>query len=387
MAVLHRASWLVPVHSPPMKDGGVIIEQGRIVEVGSLASLSHSYVETIHHGQGILMPGLINGHCHLELSHFKVEGRYAKAGDMVGWIEELLASRQGESEIDVASPCYARLCEMADDGVDVLVDVGNDPSFTRAHKDLEVLFFHELLGLSDKAGTLMAHTLTDGGDDYTCHGPYSTNKNLMLRVKRHCVEAGTLFSIHVAESLAEKEFIYSGHGDFKDFLQRLGSWDGSFMGQAKSPVAYLDDLGLLDTQTLCVHCVHIDAQDISRLVRAHAKVCLCLGSNEYIGVGIPPVADLLDAGLKPCLGTDSSASNPQLSIWHEMNLVHHYYPEIASETILNMATANGAAALGRPNLGTLAAGGTTMIFVDYDGDHPCDYLSFDPTPKQVRRCL
>jgi cytosine/adenosine deaminase-related metal-dependent hydrolase len=136
-----------------------------------------------------------------------------------------------------------------------------------------------------------------------------------------------------------------------------------------------------------VHCVQIDATDIRTLQETGAGVCLCPGSNLYLGVGLPPVGDVLNAGIRPCLGTDSLASNPVLSIWREMNLLHDHFPAISAEEILAMATINGAHALHQPKYGQLQKGGVSMIFVDYDGNTPLNFLSFDLTPKNVSRCM
>lgn len=388
MAVLHRASWVVPVVSPPIENGGVIIDHGRIIEVDTFENLTSLYAQTIDHGEGILMPGLVNCHTHLELSHCHAEGQYTPAGDMVGWIRELLASRAIDPPELIAAQARKCLEDMYAEGVDLIADIGNDPSLTRDHiKGLQVLFFHELLGLSKQAAEFMLETMASGQSLYTCHAPYSTNKELLLQVKESCREVQQIFPIHTAESRAEVEFLQSGQGDFRRFIEELGGWDNSFTAPGCSPVQYLYDLDLLDNQTLCVHCVQVDDHDLQLLRQTKSRVCLCIGSNEYLGVGFPPVEEMLMAGLRPCLGTDSLASNPVLSMWREMNLIHHYYPNIPAITILNMATRNGALALGCPEYGGLAENQASMIFVKYTGQDPLEYLAFDTAQKHVARWL
>lgn len=388
-AVLHRASWVIPVVSPPIANGGVIVDNGMIVEVGEVAELTASYSRTIEHGGGILMPGLVNTHTHLELSHFHVEGQYDRAGDMVSWINELLATRATDDQPDhIQSQALRCLEDMYADGTALLGDIGNTPSsIQNPIAGLKILFFHELLGLSNQVATFMAASMEKGRSRYTCHAPYSTNKTLLLQVKEHCRENQHLFPIHTAESLAEVEFLRTGQGDFRRFIEDRGSWDGSFVVPQCSPVQYLYDLNLLDSQTLCVHCVHVDERDIQLLAETQSQVCLCLGSNAYIGVGLPPVGAMVQAGLSPCLGTDSLASNPSLSIWREMNLVHAHCPDLTPDVILEMATVNGALALGCPEYGSLAQDQVSMIFVKYGGDDPLDYLAFDSSIKHVTRCL
>lgn len=386
MTVLHRSSWVVPVNSAPIKNGAVLVEHGRIVKVAKSAEFQGVAAEIIDHGQGILMPGLVNGHAHLELSHCTASVN-KNLGDMVAWIADLLKFRESYFGGDIAFRAQECLSGMSDSGIDLIVDIGNDPSFARKSRDTRVLFFHELLGLSQKAAGFLVEVLESRARNYTCHAPYSTSLSLLQQVKKQTSALKHIMPIHVAESLAEMDFIKTGQGDFKLFLEERGFWDGSFKAPDASPVQYLNDIGLLDPDTLCVHCVHVDEDDLQTLHKTGAKVCLCLGSNEYLGVGLPPVTQMLEIGILPCLGTDSLASNPQVSIWREMNLVHQHFPSVTATQILHMATLNGARALQCPEYGALSVGAMSMIFVAYDGNTPLDYLSFDSSVKRVTRCM
>ena len=387
MATLHRASWVVPVTSHLIENGAVLVEDGHVAKVGTWQALQGICSQIIDHGDGILMPGLVNGHTHLELSHCTVTGHYGKPGDMVGWIADLLAFRESQQRVDQQQARQECLNSIYNEGVDLLVDIGNKPSMIQDKGGPKVFFRQELLGLSKKVAAHMATLLASDQTDYTCHAPYSTNKELLLQVKEKSRVKSTVFPIHLAESQAEQEFIRSGQGDFRDFIETRKGWDGSFEIPGCSPVEYLNHLGLLDDRTLCVHCVHVDNHDIQLLRETEAQVCLCLGSNKYLGVGVPPVAAMLRAGLLPCLGTDSLASNPVVSIWREMNLLHQSDSSLTSLEILAMATRNGGLALGCPEYGSLEKDAVSMIFVEYSGVEPLDYLSFDSAPKHVTRCM
>ena len=120
---------------------------------------------------------------------------------------------------------------------------------------------------------------------------------------------------------------------------------------------YLHQLGLLDDKTLCVHCIHVSEAEIRLLNKAGSKICLCPGSNRYLGVGKAPVAKYLQAGMLPSLGTDSLASNPEISMWREMQQLAEDHPDVDPTDILAMATAGGAEALGLDSeIGTLEPG-------------------------------
>jgi cytosine/adenosine deaminase-related metal-dependent hydrolase len=110
-------------------------------------------------------------------------------------------------------------------------------------------------------------------------------------------------------------------------------------------VQYLHQLGILDEKTLCVHCIHVSDNEIELLAQTGSWVCLCPGSNRYLGVGKAPVAKYLQSGILPALGTDSLASNPEISIWREMQLLAEDHCAVEHAVILAMATVAGAAAL------------------------------------------
>ena len=124
-------------------------------------------------------------------------------------------------------------------------------------------------------------------------------------------------------------------------------------------VQYLHDLGVLDKQTICVHCIHVTSGEVKILAETGAKVCLCPGSNRYLRVGKAPADMFLDNGILPALGTDSMASNPEISLWREMKILQEEHPEINPADIFAMATLGGAAALGIDNInGSLSPGNT-----------------------------
>lgn len=150
-------------------------------------------------------------------------------------------------------------------------------------------YYTELLGLSRQATLLALQVMQDhdDGHNFTCHAPYSTSAALLQSVKERAALLRRLYPLHVGESLDEVEFLATGHGPFRSFLEERGVWDGSFAVPGCGPVAYLERLGLLDELTLCVHCLHLDEAEIDLLARRRAGVCLCAGSNRFWGWGGP----------------------------------------------------------------------------------------------------
>ncbi|MEJ2033194.1 MAG: amidohydrolase family protein [Deltaproteobacteria bacterium] len=367
LRILHRAPLVVPMAGPTViSSGGVLCAYGRILAVGRFADLRSEAEVIAEHEECVLIPALVNAHAHLELSHLAALGREtaetASTG-MAAWIAALLQQRETAhaSDEEIAAAARAALADLQKAGTILVADIGNRPESAILGKgiNVEVLFFLEFLGLSRAAAEAgLTHlAATEAGTGCTAHAPYSTAPRLLQTLKRRASGANHLFPVHVAESWDEIEFLRTGNGPFLDLLEGRGVWDGSFTTPASGAVEYLENLKVLDHRTLCVHCVHLTEEEIAILAAHRAKVCLCPGSNRTLDVGRAPVTNLLDAGLRPALGTDSLASNPGLNLWEEMRLLREDHPEVAPKEIFAMATKNGAAALAADGqLGSLAPG-------------------------------
>ena len=344
---LHSAPWVVPVDGPVIADGGVVIKEGRICAVDSLPALRQQFpqLDPIHHPLAALTPALVNAHIHVELSHLVELSKVPLATSFTGWIQQLLALRdqQGATgeQVEAAARQTAEL--QYQQGCSVLVDIGNTDTGQVLTSDFpgRLLAYREYLGLA--AFTLeknLQRLATETETTRCCgHAPYSTHPRLLQALKKRAKDLGHVFPLHVAEPKAESEMLAVGRGEMVDFIQDRGFWDGSFIATGRSgSIRYLHQLGLLDEQTLCVHAVHVDTEEIEILAGEGSKVCLCPGSNRFLQVGKAPVPQYLAAGLLPALGTDSLASNPQLSLWREMALLAEDHPGIDAEAIFAMAT-------------------------------------------------
>ena len=371
--IIRRAPWLLPVSSPPVADGGIAVQAGRIAAVGPFREVRRSWpgAQVIEHPDCVLLPGLINAHAHLELSHLSQLGQQPAPPSFPAWIERLLAARSQASADDAAVLNAARqvLAQQQAEGVAVLADISNSgltSQLLAAEFSTRLLVFKEYLSLRTDSAEAALLRLQQESDKQPCtgHAPYSTHPLLLRGLKARARRLGHIFPIHTAESTAEIELLLSGQGELRVFLEQRGAWDGTFqpMGKAGGAVHYLHQHGLLDSRTLCVHCVHIDKEEIALLAASDAKVCLCPGSNRSLDVGKAPLASLLRQGILPAIGTDSLASTPQLSVWRELRLLAEEQPSVPPETLLAMATLGGAAALGLDKaLGSLEAGKEALI--------------------------
>ncbi|WP_051305661.1 amidohydrolase family protein [Desulfogranum mediterraneum] len=367
---IHQAPWVFPVGSPPLEQAGLAIRDGKILALGAEESLRAAYpaAALVAHPQSVLTPALVNAHIHLELSHLgELSAGEVLPSSFTAWVSSLirLRDRVGATGAAVEEAAAATVLQQYASGVSVLADIGNTgvgqatvPAFNG-----RLYPFKEYLGFSSRGLDHNLARLEQEPAQVSCsaHAVYSTHADLLKALKTRAAHKGEILPIHVAEPLAEIEMIRRGRGEMVEFLSRRGFWEPVFPQQQPDPaqgtIAYLHGLGLLDSETLCVHAVHVEAEEIKLLVESGAKVCLCPGSNRFLQVGQAPVGAYLEAGLLPALGTDSVASNPELSLWREMQLLHQDHPALDPLDIFAMATLGGAQALGlEDRLGTLAPG-------------------------------
>lgn len=332
---------------------------------------------------GILAPGLINAHCHLELSHFKQQ--IPEGGGLVEFLLAVVNKRKTPWPAgQVQQHIQDAAAEMAANGIVGVGDICNTTdavptkttSSLRWHNFVEVLNFSDATLHSRWAHNEAVHSqhLAAGltTSVLTPHAPYSVSAATFRALNK--ATAGKVISVHNQETLAEDQLFKSGNGDFARLyaLTQTEPLGGSGKSSLQTWLPYFTE-----GQTIVlVHNTYTTAEDI-RFARAHARQyglqlywCLCPGANRYIEKTLPPVALLLAEGATLLLGTDSYSSNWQLSIAAEIKLLADGFPNIPLEILLRAATANGAAALRWPGLGKLAIGtqpGICLLHTDAAG--------------------
>ena len=363
---IHTAPWVAPVKGPMLHDGGVAVAAGTIVAVDAQTSLRLQFAgaEVVDHPGCVLTPALVNAHTHLELSHLAELASEPHPGRFTDWIARLLALRErlgAEGEAAVTAARRA-LAEQYRSGVQVIADIGN----TGLGRDLaatfpgQMLAYKEYLGLAEFTLGKNLQRLAQEPSQVLCtgHAPYSTHPKLLHRLKARANSLDQIFPLHVAEPAAEAEVLAQGSGELVDFIRQRGFWDGSFQPSAAGgSIHSLHALGLLDARTLCVHAIHVSEAEIRLMADLDVKVCLCPGSNRFLRTGLAPARRYLEHGILPALGTDSLASNPEISLWREMHILAEDQPDLDPADIFAMATRGGAEALGLGHrFGTLAPG-------------------------------
>ncbi|MFQ5893938.1 MAG: amidohydrolase family protein [Nitrospinota bacterium] len=367
---LFAADWVVPVSSPPIPEGGVLVEGPRIVEVGRAQVLRRAGADEVRDLAGhLLLPGLVNPHTHLELSFLR--GRLRAASPFDRWVEALVGELLGADEATFTEAIRSGLAEVLAGGMTAVGDISRTgrsyPLLSEAGLKgtvfIEILGFHPrqemealeraeavLVRLAEKPVAALRVGITP-------HAPYSTSPGL-YREAALARRRGLPVAVHLAETPEEDLFVREGRGPLRDLLERLGVWDEDFPIPRCSPVAYLERLGVLDG-ALAVHCNTVDNQDdIGLLKAAGARVVLCPGSNAWFArPDRHPAPRMLQAGVPCVLGTDSLASNDRLDLLAEMSLCAAAHPELTPETVLHMGTDWAAEALGLAEVcGSLEAG-------------------------------
>ncbi|MFH1147045.1 MAG: amidohydrolase family protein [Pseudomonadota bacterium] len=372
---IYRAKWVFPVSSDPIEDGAVVVSANEIRDVGRFREIETTWSgEVIDNGPGAILPAFVNAHTHLELSVMR--GRLSGEGGFAGWIRQLIELRGKLSREEIGKAIRDELASMNKQGIRLVGDTGNTPASFQPCRDargIETVFFREYLGFNETRTKEAKNTLLKTGDlfDYddsfhlAAHSPYTVSEELFRFLKQWTNKHGKMLSVHLGESVEESEFLTHGNGPLMDLLIERSAWNEKFEPPGKTPVSYLDRLGVLDRNTICVHLVHLSQEEMKTLAERRVRCCLCPRSNLFLRVGFPNISGLLDHGISPALGTDSPASNDSLSMLDEMACVHKHEPGIPPEDILKMATLNGACLLDRDyRLGSLAPGkDSEMIFI------------------------
>ncbi|MDY0352307.1 MAG: amidohydrolase family protein [Desulfobulbaceae bacterium] len=367
--LLHRAPWVVRVDGPAIADGAVAVRAGSIVGVGPARELNKQYpgAPVREHEHCTLTPPLVNAHIHLELSHLHIPRCRQEVAGFTDWIAALLDLRQQLGATGAAVETAARRIMQVqhDSGVIAMGDIGNTDLGLRLSQEFPgaLLPFREFLGRSPATRRTVREQLGREPDDrmFTAHAPYSTHAELIQSLKFRARRLNHPFPIHVAEPASEGDLLSRATGELYTFLRERGFLDDTYQPPAGADnfgsVRYLHSLGVLDERTICVHCIHVSVEEVMILAETGARVCLCPGSNRYLQVGTAPAALFLRHGILPALGSDSLASNPELSIWREMRILQENAPDIDPARIFAMATLGGASALGLAGMyGTLAPG-------------------------------
>jgi cytosine/adenosine deaminase-related metal-dependent hydrolase len=364
-------AWLGPGR---VEEGwGLRIEDGIVREVGPLRRLRQGRPvgETVVDcGRSVLMPGLVNAHVHLELGWLR--DRLSARGGFASWVRELgrlrleESARLGAAAMERQTELSIRLGaqEMLHHGTTAFLDVSNTGLVAKAvpgSRGARVFAALECIGLDrsraasilERAGEYLAEG--DRGLVRTlvaAHALYSCSIPLLKGLASLGADRGPR-TIHLMESREEADLFGLGMGPLRAFVDEICPENDLLSGE--DPLDRLEKSGLAPGPLLAVHGYALEPRQIQRLARWGANLCLCPSSRRFFLHPPIPFAEILRHRLPVCLGTDSLASAPSLSLWREMRALKEENPGLEPGRILSWATEGGARALGLPG-GRLAQG-------------------------------
>jgi cytosine/adenosine deaminase-related metal-dependent hydrolase len=347
----------------PIDDGLMVVQDNIIQDIGPYKDLKPhlSQIQITELPSEIIIPGLINAHTHMELSH--LYGRTFLGHGFESWVKSLLSLPLKGIEKKTLSKA---ITDSSTSGTVCIGDISGHKPLTILQalnsQKLNYRLFIEFLGFKSplkdkpqwpkKIPAIHNPFISAAG-----HALYSTHPHTFQVLKNWTTLNCRPLSIHLAEHPGEVELLTTGRGAFTELMKNL-LLPEEFIPPGISPVAYADQLGILDTNTLAVHCVHINKQDIEIMKQRGVSICLCPRSNAFIGVGRAPWEQLHSQGLPLCLGTDGLCSNNDLNLWNEAQyLLRHWKTSVNLYEIIQWMTVNSAKALGVSDFfGTLESG-------------------------------
>jgi len=358
--IRYHARYVLPIVSAPIERGTVAVDGERIAYVGARTHAPAG--DDVDLGDVLLMPGLVNAHCHLELTAMR---GFLEGMNFRQWIVRLTtskravldramlldAARYGIAEgVRAGITTYADTC---DSGVafDAMIERG-----------VRGIMYQEVFGpdpaqceasmreLRAKVDALRPRETPLVRVGISPHAPYTVSDELFSAASAYARDERLQVAIHIAESELESQLVRDGAGDFADGLRRRGI---AVSPRARTPISLLSSLGVLAARPLLIHCVRVDDGDLRAIADANCPVAHCPASNAKLGHGIAPLGELLDVSIDVGLGSDSMASNNYMDILGEARLAvlaqrtrRGARARVDAARALALATIDGARALG-----------------------------------------
>jgi aminodeoxyfutalosine deaminase len=383
--VIFAAGTLIPVSSPPIQDGAVLVRDGRIAAVGSLADLGRENpdVEIRFFPNYTMIPGAVNAHAHLGFRRKDAP----EGGTFSGWLGRLIerlpekeawtaeAARDSAREAIVAGTTYMAESSPYGECLPQLAESGMAGT-------VYAEFFPHEIGSPEEAVEFIvgkAKELQQGLPErvnarVSVHSPYTVDPESSRLAARRTRELGWRLAIHLSESPEEVEFVREGTGGLADIF---GS--NEWGGVGVSPVRYARNIELLAPQTIAAHlATGVSEEDLKILAQSGVAAAHCPRSNDFLGCGVSPVPAMVESGIRVGMGTDGLWSSPSMNLFEETLFAVKLHGMKGAEG-LELATLGGARALGiEGETGTIEVGKWADLAVvetsGEDGDPELDVL-------------
>jgi cytosine/adenosine deaminase-related metal-dependent hydrolase len=361
-----RARVVVTMDGPPIENGAVVLSDDRITEVGKFPEISKRYSgeEVVDLGEQALLPGLINAHCHLDYTCLR--GKIPRQESFTDWIRAINVEKARLSPEDYVASINEGFAEVNRFGTTTIANLTAFPELvSHIQPPIRTWWFAELIDVRDPS---RANEIVDLAVEklkatehwgLAPHTPFTASANLYGRCEENARSEDVLLTTHLAESREEMSMFRDASGPLYEFLKEIGRDMGDCGGETplEQFVGCLGDASL--PNWIVVHLNEFVQNDFDLLKGWTTKFSIvhCPRSHEYFGHSPFQFERLRELGFNICLGTDSLASNDDLSLFAEMRAFQKEFPDVSSEEILKMVTVYGARALRQDNaLGKVRCG-------------------------------
>lgn len=385
--IIH-ADHVLPGDAPAIADGAIIVgDDGHILEVGSASDVLVRHAGPgVERVNGVVFPGLVNAHTHVELSSMR--GKVSGGRGFVPWLDDLVTTRT-ETAPDEDAECIRRgIDEIVRSATVAVGDVSNTlmPVGELARAGLAGCIFHEVLGMDRgvvlrRIDGLLAEVeervpvwpTPDLAYAPSPHTLYTLHEDAARALLESAARRGLRTSLHLAEHAAERRAVEHGDGPMPAWYEQRLKQRPEWPRRPLFDVA--ESVSALRPGVLLVHLADARPDELARVAASGASVVLCPRSNLTIEGRLPPFYAVREAGIEAALGTDSLASNASLDVLAEARALADRFSGVPALELVRMATWNGARALGRSDLGRIARGTCPGLFA-VDGDISGDAAAF-----------
>ena len=350
-----RARTVVPMASDPIENGAVVANKSEITGVGRFDEIRRQHGgDVLDLGEMILMPGLINAHCHLDYTVLR--GKIATQTQFTDWIRAINAEKAKLSEQDYIESIQDGFSEALRFGTTTIANLTAFPQLVASIEEpIRTWWFGELIDVRspERADQIVAdavdHLKSSSRWGLAPHAPFTASRRLYSRCEEIARRENVLLTTHLAESRDEMQMFRDGTGAAFDFLKNIGRSMEDCGGE--TPVARFLRMRTVDNRWIIAHLNEVDAADFEPLQAAPKfHIAHCPRSHSFFGHAPFALERLRTMGFNVCLGTDSLASNSDLSLFSEMRELIQKKPKLPPRAVVEMATVNGAQAIGQRNL-------------------------------------
>lgn len=387
------ANYIFPVNGKPIRNGIVVLDSKNIVVDIVDPKGNEKEYESMEFHNGVIVPGFVNTHCHLELSHLK--GKLKQTDGIASFVSQIRNLRRVET-IEITDSINQAISILEKNGTVAIGDICNTNDSFNAKRKSDIYFhnFIELFGLnSSEAGKKMSSALkifnsiyrTKGAKSLTPHSTYSISDELWRMINIELKKSSSIASIHFGESLQEYQILKNRTGQLAENFNALKFPIN--LPDCSNPFEVVERFIPRTSQTLFIHNTFSTREEVLQLINHFddSFFVLCPSSNLFIEGKLPDLPMLIELGANLAIGTDSLASSDTLSVFDQVIILLNKFPEVSFTDAIKWATLNGAKALNIDSIyGSFEIGKSPGLNLITD----FDFNTMKPTSKsRVKRLI